>query len=110
VAPRNRDAWSDITRRQFLAKTCAIGALPGIAMTTAACSPKGDFESTARTLRGPLRESAEPVALLQELVRCATLAPNGHNTQPWMFELAPGRISIRADFSRRTPVGRMLPC
>jgi hypothetical protein len=42
--------------------------------------------------------------MLQELVRCATLAPNGHNTQPWLFELAQDRISIRPDFSRRTPV------
>ena len=65
-----------------------LGAVPGIAMTTASCSPNVDFESTARALRRPLRKSAEPVALLQELVRCATLAPNGHNTQPWLFELA----------------------
>ena len=73
-------------------------------MTTVACAPNDHFQSTARELRRPLRESAEPVALLQEIVRCATLAPNGHNTQPWMFALSPDRISIRPDFSRRTPV------
>jgi len=44
------------------------------------------------------------MALLKELVRCATLAPNGHNTQPWKFGLLPGEISIRPDLSRRTPV------
>ncbi len=39
----------------------------------------------------------------QELVRCATLAANGHNTQPWKFGLSPDRILIRPDLSRRTP-------
>lgn len=39
-----------------------------------------------------------------ELVRYATLAPNGHNTQPWRFVIAPGLITIRPDFARRTPV------
>ena len=104
MAPRSQLASTRITRRRFLAKASALGILPGIAMTTTACAPNSDFQSTARTLRHPLRDSAEPVALLQELVRCATLAPNGHNTQPWIFELSPGRIFIRPDFSRRTPV------
>jgi nitroreductase len=55
-------------------------------------------------LRSPLHESAEHEVLLQELVRCATLAANGHNTQPWKFGLTPDTISIRPDLSRRTPV------
>ena len=71
---------------------------------TTACAPNDDFQSTARTLRHPLQAFAEPVALLRELVRCATLAPNGHNTQPWLFELSPSGISIRPDFTRRTTV------
>jgi hypothetical protein len=57
-----------------------------------------------RALRSPLHESAELAALLRELVRCATLAANGHNTQPWKFRLSPDTISIRPDLSRRTPV------
>jgi nitroreductase len=57
-----------------------------------------------RALRSPLHESTEQVALLQELVRCATLAASGHNTQPWKFALSPNTISIRPDLSRRTPV------
>lgn len=73
-------------------------------MTITGCTPNADFESTARLLRRPLLESPEPRALLEELVRCATLAPNGHNTQPWRFGLSPDRIVIRPDLSRRTPV------
>lgn len=55
-------------------------------------------------MRSPLHESTESFARLQELVRCATLAANGHNTQPWRFGLSPDAITIRPDLSRRTPV------
>jgi hypothetical protein len=80
------------------------GALPGVAMTNAACAAGGGYGAAVRALRSPLHESAEHGALLQELVRCATLAASGHNTQPWKFGLSPDTISIRPDLSRRTPV------
>jgi nitroreductase len=41
---------------------------------------------------------------LHELVRYATLAANGHNTQPWRFRLGERRVDILADPTRRTPV------
>jgi hypothetical protein len=41
---------------------------------------------------------------LDELVRMATLAANSHNTQPWMFRLTEGQVSILPDVSRRTAV------
>jgi nitroreductase len=41
---------------------------------------------------------------LKDLVRFATLAANGHNTQPWRFRLGEGRIDILPDFTRRTPI------
>jgi nitroreductase len=41
---------------------------------------------------------------LLDLVRYATLAANGHNTQPWRFRPAEGRIAIIPDFARRTSV------
>lgn len=40
----------------------------------------------------------------QGLIRYATLAPNGHNTQPWRFAVSSNRITLRPDVSRRTPV------
>jgi hypothetical protein len=42
-------------------------------------------------------------ALQRELVRYATLAASSHNTQPWKFQLEPGRIVILPDLSRRCP-------
>lgn len=41
---------------------------------------------------------------LVDLIRYAVMAPSGHNTQPWVFVIGDGRITIRPDFSRRLPV------
>jgi hypothetical protein len=38
------------------------------------------------------------------LIRYATLAPNGHNTQPWLFRPSDTDIAILPDSARRTPV------
>ncbi len=46
--------------------------------------------------------SARPNML--DFVRYATLAANGHNTQPWRFRIGEERIEILPDFARRTPV------
>ena len=79
-------------------------ALPGFALTNAACTPADRYGAAVRALRSPLLESLEDGALLRELIRCATLAPSSHNTQPWKFGLSPAAISIYPDLSRRTPV------
>jgi nitroreductase len=42
--------------------------------------------------------------ILKDLIRLATLAPSGHNTQPWRFRTGKHSIDILPDFSRRTPV------
>ena len=78
--------------------------LPGVAITSAACAADDRYGATVRALRSPLHESAEQAALMRELVRCATLAANGHNTQPWKFGLSPDTILTRPDLSRCTPV------
>jgi nitroreductase len=41
---------------------------------------------------------------MRDLIRYATLAPNGHNTQPWRFRIGKDRIDVLPDHSRRTPV------
>lgn len=47
---------------------------------------------------------ADEAAQMKEIVRYATLAPSGHNTQCWRFRLDNRSISILPDLSRRTPV------
>lgn len=41
---------------------------------------------------------------MRDLIRYATLAPNGHNTQAWRFQLGERHINIQPDYARRTPV------
>jgi hypothetical protein len=60
------------------------------------------YETLSRDLRRPLDAAAAERST--ELVRAATLAANGHNTQPWLFEIGERRIAIRPDLGRRTPV------
>jgi hypothetical protein len=57
--------------------------------------------NTWRHSRGSL---ADDRAVLKEIVRYATLAPSGHNTQCWRFRIAGRAITILPDLSRRTPV------
>ena len=59
-----------------------------------------DYADAANAMRAVLPAHPET----RELIRYATLAPNGHNTQPWQFVIAPGLITIHPDFTRRTPV------
>lgn len=59
-----------------------------------------DYNNAVSAMRAPL--AAQPATA--ELIRFATLAPNGHNTQPWTFRAAEDRIEITPDLSRRTPV------
>ncbi len=59
-----------------------------------------DYEAEIAAARTVLDEHAG----LREIIRYATLAPNGHNTQPWQFRIDEGGVAITPDFTRRTPV------
>ncbi|MBW8302428.1 MAG: nitroreductase family protein [Brevundimonas sp.] len=51
-----------------------------------------------------LRAAPPPDPAVTDLIRYATLAANGHNTQPWRFRVAGEAIDILPDLTRRTPV------
>lgn len=85
-----------LTRRAVL---CGGGA--GLAVALAGCGDATDmrrYDEAARMIREPGH------AGLVDCVRYATLAPNGHNTQPWRFALSARSVDILPDLSRRTPV------
>lgn len=63
-------------------------------------SGAADYEAAVAAARARLSEHPR----LIDFVRLATLAPNGHNTQPWRFRLGDGRIDVLPDLARRTPV------
>ncbi|QCL97764.1 Acg family FMN-binding oxidoreductase [Agrobacterium tumefaciens] len=59
-----------------------------------------DYASHTSRSRAPLPADPSPT----DLIRYATLAANGHNTQPWRFHVQDGAIDILPDLSRTTPV------
>ena len=74
----------------------------GAASAASACAPKpasAGYAGLASALRKPLATHPD----MLDLVRYASLAANGHNTQAWRFALAPTRVTILPDLSRRTP-------
>ena len=87
-----------LTRRALMS-----GGGAGLAALLAGCGDATDMSTYA----GAARTSREPMpghAGLVDCVRYATLAANGHNTQPWRFSLSARRVDILPDLSRRTPV------
>ena len=86
------------SRRALITSGVSIAALGAVGYAT---WPRMDgyAEEVARQ-----REllSTDPTRV--DLLRMATLAANGHNTQPWKFRLEDKTISILPDFTRRTEV------
>lgn len=84
-------------------RIATLGLLGMAAAPLTACTGSGNrVAEAAATLRRSLDLNAtDPVP---ELVRFATLAANGHNTQPWRFARTEGRVMLAADDTRRTPV------
>lgn len=88
---------SGMNRRGFVFTTAAMatGAASG------SCTlGDGEYAKHADNGRRPLSANGETL----DLIRFATLAASGHNTQPWKFAASSGEISIQPDFTRQTPV------
>ncbi len=91
-----------MNRRQILIGAGATVAIGGGAtwLALSGMGTSNDYAASIAPLRAPLADPAQ----FRDLVRYATLAPNGHNTQPWRFRLGERRIEILPDLTRRTPI------
>ena len=78
----------------------AAFAAGGIYLGREQMGSASDYNAVASEARAPLPKIPE----IRDLIRYATLAPNGHNAQPWLFRPSKNRIDILPDFARRTPV------
>lgn len=89
-------------RRHILIGGATVLALGAGAtwMGAARMGSGSDYRAATAAMRVSLKDRADA----HELIRYATLAPNGHNAQPWKFRMAEQRIVILPDLSRRTPV------
>ncbi len=91
-----------VKRRQILIGGGAL-ALVGTSLAYLGFRQLGSMEAysaSAAATRATLSQRPE----MRDFIRYATLAPNGHNTQPWRFRVGQNRIEIVPDFSRRTPI------
>lgn len=86
------------SRRNFIATmaTCTSS------LYLTGCSDTGEsrYEEINARMRSALSSSSDTL----DLIRYATLAANGHNTQPWLFDVSKAGIGILPDFTRRTSV------
>ena len=89
-------------RRRLLigGAVATVGAGGALGLSIADMGSMADYSAATAAMRARLAERPQ----LRDLVRYATLAANGHNTQPWRFRLDENRIAILPDFARRTPV------
>ncbi|HUZ64293.1 MAG TPA: hypothetical protein VMU82_11375 [Acetobacteraceae bacterium] len=58
------------------------------------------YNAAVAASRATLRQTPA----LKDFIRYATLAPSGHNTQPWKFRAHAAAVDILPDLSRRTSV------
>ncbi|MBE0670735.1 MAG: twin-arginine translocation signal domain-containing protein [Anaerolineales bacterium] len=93
-----------LNRRDFLklSAIACVTAVGGYALSEYA--PWLDYDGQANSTLRPFEQNTTATLRMQELVRYATLAANGHNTQPWKFVIGEGAIEIHPDYSRRLPV------
>ena len=89
-------------RRQFLIGAGSL-AIAGAGATYFGLRKMGSMEDYAEAVEASRSALSQDPAVL-ELVRYATLAASGHNTQPWRFRVSENRIEVLPDLSRRTPV------
>ena len=89
-----------INRRDFLKLLAAGSATAAGGYILSEYAPWLDYEERVGRVWGATDLSAP----LMTLVHYATLAANGHNTQPWKFAIKGNAIEIHPDYSRRLPV------
>jgi len=93
-----------LSRRGFL-KLLAVGgvtAAGGYVLFESA--PWLDYDQQVNATQKPLEKGSTLSSQMQEIVRYATLAANGHNTQPWKFAIKENAIEIHPDYVRRLAV------
>ncbi len=93
-----------LTRRQFVVAAAAVGTTAVLGDVLLTYPPWLDYAAQERrTWNTPFQKSAALPIQIREIIRYATLAPSGHNTQPWKFAVSGNTIRLLPDYSRRLP-------
>lgn len=94
----------NLSRRDFLRLLAAAGIATAGGYVLYTYAPWLDYDEQADQIRRPFESDGTMSAQMHELVRYATLAANGHNTQPWKFAIKENAIEIHPDFTRHLAV------
>jgi hypothetical protein len=89
-----------LSRRDALKLLAAAGvtAVGGYALFE--YPPWLNYDQQASDIRRPAEQTTTLPAHMREIVRYATLAASGHNTQPWKFAISANAIDIYPDVAR----------
>ena len=93
-----------ITRRDFLKISALTGAAAVGGYMLGVYTPWRNYDQQVEEGWSALSQNSNVSTQMREIVRYATLAPNGHNTQPWKFAIIENGIEIHPDFTRQLPV------
>ncbi|MFN8529780.1 MAG: twin-arginine translocation signal domain-containing protein [Anaerolineae bacterium] len=93
-----------MNRRDFLKLAGAAGVTVAGGYVLFEYAPWLNYDQQAQYARRPFDQHSTASAHIRELIRYATLAANGHNTQPWKFAIRENAIEIHPDYSRRLPI------
>lgn len=88
-----------LSRRDFLKLLAAGSAAAAGGYALSEFAPWLDYETQAEQV-WTLKENET----MRRLIHYATLAANGHNTQPWKFAIRDNAIKIHPDTTRELPV------
>ena len=95
---------ASLTRRKFVGVAAAVGVSAVLGEALLTYPPWLDYDKQEKSIwTAPFRTGAAVPAQMREIIRYATLAPSGHNTQPWKFAVQGSTIHILPDLSRRLP-------
>ncbi len=89
-----------MNRRDFLKLLAAGSAATAGGYALYEFAPWLDYESQAEQVWAFMKEDSP----MRDLIHYATLAANGHNTQPWKFAIRENVIEIHPDYSRELTV------
>src|SRR5918995_7363025 len=93
-----------LSRRDFLKLLAVAGVTTTGGHLLDTYAPWLDYDQqNSHTWRLFAMDSTSSVQM-RELVRYATLAANGHNTQPWKFAIKENAIEIHPEYTRRLPI------
>jgi hypothetical protein len=93
-----------VSRRAFLKLLSAGGVAATGGYMLYEYAPWLGYEEQANQIRRPFEPFSTSTEQIGELIHYATLAANGHNTQPWKFTFTDKTIDILPDYSRRLRV------